>query len=245
MIPSGSPAIGVFDTPDRIGEDANIAYAAEYLGRLTAGQSYEIVGQINDCEWLQVRWDEDDFAWLRYRGSDLESGASGQRVELNVTDCAQLPQGTFRPHSGMILNRLPSIAFGNQLYLENNASLDGWVLLVLQGVEEGAEPTGLEDQVVYGLYVRSEDTLEVIVTPGIYWIYYVFGQGWSIQATGFQQADRYGQFPEEVTYSCESSVRAFNCSQRGEIYFGTGDSEDAEFFGESISPDDFPGIPEG
>jgi hypothetical protein len=151
-------------TPDAIviGNAVNVREGpgTEYSqqGQFNQNEELDIIGQFEDCAWLQVN----------SRNQSLAGWVSGDTryVELQ-TNCGTIPEGTFRPLTGIIKPNQRGGGYG-ELTIDNGTTRDGVVILTFN------------DTAVMAVYIRSSDSFTMQgIRDGTYYLYFSTGEEWN------------------------------------------------------------------
>jgi len=160
-------------------EGPGTGYAS--LGTLGQGDTAKVLGQTGDCAWLQVETVDGLVGWI---------AGGGEYVDLRVA-CDTLPQGTFRPLTGVIV---PNTRGGGQgeLAVDNGTDSDSVVILTF------------DEAPVASAYVRAGESVTLQgIQDGTYHLYFSKGAGWNGET--FTQAASYQRFEDAFEFTTTST----------------------------------------
>ncbi len=163
-------------------EGPSASYAV--LGNAEQSEALVIIGQLDNCLWLQVQTAAGQTGWVSGQAS---------KVQLNRS-CADIPMGTYRPLNGNVVYDRRAALGSGQFKVQNDADDD--VLVIL---------TDKTSRPVVGVYVRgtSEYTLESI-PDGVYTVYVASGDNWNGEQRMFSVVWQYWRFEEPAQFKTES-----------------------------------------
>lgn len=202
-----APSLTVYEGPSS-------AYAI--LGNAAQSEALAVIGQVDNCLWIQVQTAAGQTGWVSGQAS---------KVQLNRS-CADIPMGTYRPLNGSVVYDRRAALGSGQFTVQNNADDDALVIL-----------TNETGQPVVGVYVRgaSEYTLEGI-PDGLYTVYVASGDNWDSKQRMFSVVWQYWRFEESAQFEAQPgyysviTITLYASSQE------TGSDTTA------ISPDEFPSL---
>ncbi|MEJ2510560.1 MAG: SH3 domain-containing protein [Anaerolineales bacterium] len=140
----------------------------------------KVVGRNESCKWLQVLKNEQDTGWIRNTAA---------QVEFNLT-CDDLPLGTFRPKTGMVVLDKRQKQDNTAFIVENGLSTDGVVILVNQS-----------EKPIYAFYIRGNESHTAQGIPaGTYWVFFSTGDRWLVSANIFSKDAHYQKFDESFKF---------------------------------------------
>lgn len=148
---------------------------------LIQGETAEVIGRDGDCTWLKIRGGDGKEGWVQ---NDPEE------VEFNLA-CSDLPLGSYRPKSGyLVIDHRTVKDQEGELEVQNGLLTDGVIIL-----------TDLDDQPIYGFYVRSQSTKTLENIPyGTYKIFFSTGNDWLAGANKFGQDAEYQKFDDLLKF---------------------------------------------
>jgi uncharacterized protein YgiM (DUF1202 family) len=156
-------------------------------GSLKKGEEYSLIGQNDECKWLQVGDQEAVNGWLRNEGN---------AVELQVS-CAEILPGTYRPATGLLVS-VQGTRGWNQFRIENGDENDA-VFIV----------TDSDDRLIVSSYVRSgENFVMSKVYDGIYFLYYTTGTDWN--GTIFTKNASYRRYEDLINFYTTGATEETN-----------------------------------
>jgi|GEM_PF-1170829 hypothetical protein len=163
-------------------EGPSAAYTT--LGSVARADALVVIGQVDNCLWLQVETTAKQTGWVSGQAS---------KVQLN-RPCADITMGTYRPLNGNVVYDRRAALGPGQFKVQNDADDD--VLVIL---------TDKTSRPVVGVYVRgaSEYTLEGI-PDGIYTVYVASGDNWNGEQRMFSVVWEYWRFEELAQFKTES-----------------------------------------
>lgn len=140
-----------------------------------------VLGRDAKCKWLQVLKNEQDTGWIR--------NAAAQ-VEFNLK-CDDLPLGTFRPKTGMVILDKRQRQDSTALIVENGLSTDGVVIVATSAQKP-----------ILAFYIRSDDKYTFDGIPaGTFRIFFSTGEKWLVSANHFSQNTHYQMFEETLEFT--------------------------------------------
>ncbi|HNT26164.1 MAG TPA: SH3 domain-containing protein [Anaerolineales bacterium] len=203
--------IGVLLT---IYEGPSAAYTT--VGSVASADALVVIGQVDNCLWLQVQTAAGQTGWVSGQAS---------KVQLNRS-CADIPMGTYRPLNGSVVYDRRAALGSGQFTVQNNADDDALVIL--------SDET---DQPVVGVYVRgaSEYTLEGIAN-GTYTVYVATGDDWNGEQRMFDLVWEYWRFEDPALFEAQSDYYTVITITLYAV------SQEASSETTAISPDEFPSL---
>jgi len=195
-------------------EGPSSAYAI--LGNATQSEALVVIGQVDNCLWIQVQTAAGQTGWVSGQAS---------KVQLNRS-CADIPMGTYRPLNGSVVYDRRAALGSGQFTVQNNADDDALVILS----DETNQP-------VVGVYVRgaSEYTLEGIAN-GTYTIYVASGDDWNGERRMFDLAWQYWRFEDPALFEPQSGYYTVITI----VLYAVSQEDGSETT--AISPDEFPSL---
>jgi hypothetical protein len=213
-LPTRTPAPGAVVVAGvlNVREGPGTAYTP--LGRLSKNEELDVVGQFENCSWLQVK----------SRLQPVAGWIAGGKQYINLQDpCERIPPGTFRPLTGLIKPNQPGGGYG-QLTIDNGTDKDGVVILTLN-----KEP-------YRAAYIRAGEAFTVNnIKDGTYTIYFSTGSDWN--GKEFVASPRYQRFDEPLPFKTTSSTYSTWNVTLHPVAGGTATSE-------NVSAGEFPDIGE-
>jgi hypothetical protein len=169
-IPAVTPSAPISATIKTDALNLRAGPGVEYptLKKLGQGEQVRVVGQFDGCAWLQVVTTADQQGWI--------SGAQGD-ASLNAA-CSALPDGHFRPLTGLVRTYVEAAGQG-KLLIKNGTDGDGVAIL--------ADLSGTPEPVM-AAYIRAGDQYEMTGIPnGVYRLYFAHGELWNANAREFEE----------------------------------------------------------
>jgi hypothetical protein len=148
---------------------------------LEAGATVTVLGQYQECTWLEVRTRRGENGWVR----------AGEGFARLQGDCRVLPSGTFRPVNGAIIYDQRERFGLSELTVENGSPLDVLVVLAYEGVDEP----------LVAFYVRYNEVFTLPDMPdGRYNLYVMYGRDWVGDEKEFEQIQSVREMIEPVEF---------------------------------------------
>jgi uncharacterized protein YraI len=161
-------------------------------GKLTRGARVQVVGEVGGCAWLQVVTPAGQQGWI----------AGNQRYIALDTACSAVPDGHYRPLTGIIRSHVKKPGLG-KLQIQNK-SVDGVAIL-----------TDLKDAPVMAAYVRGADednkqkgeavTLTGI-PDGVYRLYFAHGKQWNGNEKKFEESVERQRFEDIFKFETKGGM---------------------------------------
>jgi hypothetical protein len=144
------------------------------------GDALEVIGQYDQCDWLQVVSPQGILGWVQNFSVYLA---------LNK-DCEKLPVGEYQPYTGYIILDHRDVKGAGELEVDNGMSQDGEVIL-----------TDREDDAIVAFYIRAGDTFTLTgILDGVYRIFFSTGEKWDDATNSFSGSARYLSFEDTISY---------------------------------------------
>lgn len=204
----------IVNTSLRLREGPGTPYSQ--IGTLRKGEEYYVIGQYDDCSWLQVSDLSEINGWLR---SDKSS------IEVQIA-CSDIPPGIFRPPTGIIMP-VQGTRGWSQIKIDNGTNYDAVLIL-----------TNLDSQPIVSAYLRIGDTFTISkVFDGIYYLYFSTGTDWN--GKEFTNNSSYHRFVNNLNFETEGAKGYSNIYTYTiwTVTLAPGDSAGSTL---SIPPDEFP-----
>jgi len=185
------------------------------LTQINQEAELRVTGQNSNCQWLKVIAPLQIDGWIFY---------DGRSVSLQIP-CESIPEGTFRPLTGIV--KPPIRSGAGQLSIDNGTNSDGVVAIV---------DTNNPGEAIAAAYIRSgEKYLLDGIPDGTYYVFVASGSEWSGATNSFtvdRRAERFENIAEYTTSSRQFTILEITLHP---VLGGSGRTD-------VIPPDEFPVI---
>jgi hypothetical protein len=138
-------------------EGPDLSYAV--LQGLQNGDQLSILGQYQNCTWLKVSLQNGTKGWVYGNPS---------YVDL-PPDCSTIPDGTFRPLNGMLIQDKRGGQGANQMKVDNGTAQDSVIVMVKA-----------DNSLLVAFYVRTKEQFVLFGVPnGKIQVYFSTGSDWN------------------------------------------------------------------